>query len=394
MSPAAQAPIHGWKARLLVPLMALGCGIIVANLYYAQPIVALIGADLGMPPQIQSLVVTFGQLGYAAGLILLVPLGDIAENRRLITWTGFAAVAALLVTAFAPNAASLLAANFALGAALAAAQMIVPFAASLAPPAARGRVVGNVMAGLLGGILVARPLAAVLAGAFGWRAVFLISAVATLLVIVALRLVLPERRPDGRARYTALLASLPGLVATQPILRRRALYHAAMFATFAIFWTGVPLVLLREPFNLSQNEIALFALAGVLGVLAAPIAGRLADRGHTRSGTIAAMILGAGAMALAFAGERSIAALVIAGILVDLGVQANLVIGQREIYQLGDAIRSRVNAIYITTFFLGGAFGSAITSPILENFGWRALMVVATVPPLLALCAVLTERRR
>ncbi|MBB3999316.1 MFS transporter [Aureimonas pseudogalii] len=385
LEPPAQAAATAPISRAATILMAVAAGALAGNLYYAQPVVALIGDDLGLPPALESTIVTASQLGYAIGLVLLVPLGDVVENRRLMLGTMGAAILGLVALALAPTAAILFAATLGVGIASAAAQMIVPLAASFAPPETRGRVVGNIMTGLLGGILLARPLSSFLAGLVGWRGVFVLSAVLVAgLALAGLRL-FPRRMPAGRVGYGALIASLGRLFVREPVLRRRALYHAALFAAFGIFWTGAPIVLLHAPFSLSPQAVALFTLSGVLGVFAAPVAGRLADRGLSRIGTMGAISLVAGAMALAFLGAGSLAAFVVAGILLDLGVQANLVIGQREIFQLDESIRNRLNAVYMTTFFLGGALGSALTSPVLEWAGWRGVAAMGCAFPLAAL---------
>lgn len=370
---------------VLTILFAAASGALAANLYYAQPLVALIGADTGLPISAESSLVTLAQIGYAVGLVLLVPLGDVLENRRLILATMAANVVALAGLAFAPNLALLFTAMLAVGITSTAAQMIVPLAANLAPAEERGAVVGNVMSGLLLGILLARPLSSFLAEFVGWRGVFGLSAGVIAALGLAALMLLPERRPEGTRGYGALIASLGRLFVNQPVLRRRALYHAAMFAAFSLFWTATPILLLREPYGFSPGGVALFALAGVLGVFAAPVAGRLADRGHARVGTAVAIGIAVLAFVLALFGETSLAALVAAGILIDLGVQANLVLGQREIYQLDDTIRSRLNAVYMTTFFLGGALGSALTSPVLEAFGWQGVCLIGIAMPAAAL---------
>lgn len=372
-------------SRPAIVVMAVAAGALAANLYYAQPVVGLIAADLALPPGLASLVVTASQIGYAAGLALLVPLGDVAENRRLILLAVGAAVLALMALAFSASPLVLFAATFVVGVASTAAQMIVPLVARFAPPERRGQAVGEVMTGLLGGILLARPLSSFLGSLIGWRGVFLASATLILVLLAASWRVLPRYDPGHRQRYASLIASLGTLFAKEPVLRLRALTHAALFAAFAVFWTAVPILLRQPPFLLDEGEIALFTLSGVLGVLAAPVAGRLADRGHARAGTLAAVALVLGALVLALAGHRSVALLVVAGILLDLGVQANLVIGQREIFQLDNAIRNRLNAVYMTTFFLGGALGSALTSPILERGGFVWLMAVGVLFPAAAL---------
>lgn len=395
MSSTLSDPVPETLGRGATLAMAATAGALAANLYYAQPVVALIGQDLGMSPALESLVVTAAQIGYAAGLVLLVPLGDVVSNRRLILASLSACILGLVGLALAPATPWLFAAMLLVGLTSVGAQMIVPLAAHFAAPHERGRVVGNVMTGLLGGILLARPLSSFAAGFLGWRAIFWISAAALgLLGLVAARL-FPERRPAHRQSYAQLLRSLGTLFRTQPVLRRRALIHAMMFASFALFWTGAPLLLLGEPFHLSPQGVALFALSGVLGVVAAPLAGRLADRGHARIGTIGALALAALAMALAWAGAGSLAALVLAGILLDFGVQANLVIAQREIFLLDATIRNRLNAAFMATFFMGGALGSALTSPLMAAFGWHAVAGLTLLFPLLALAYfLLGERRR
>ncbi|MBB3949208.1 MFS transporter [Aureimonas jatrophae] len=394
MSPIVSEPAIVRLSHGAALAMAITSGLLAANLYYAQPVVALIGQDLGMPPALESLIVTAAQIGYALGLVLLVPLGDVVENRRLILASMGACILGLVGLALAPAAGWLFVATLLVGLTSVGAQMIVPLAAHFAAPSERGRIVGNIMTGLLGGILLARPLSSFVAGLVGWRAIFWISA-ALLLVLAAIgSRVFPERRPGHRQSYGALIASLAGLLRMQPVLRRRAIIHAALFASFALFWTGAPLLLLGEPFHLSPQAIAVFALSGALGVLAAPVAGRLADRGHTRAGTVGALLLAAAAMALALVASHSLAALVIAGILLDLGVQANLVIGQREIFLLDGTIRNRLNAVFMSTFFLGGALGSALTSPLIEAFGWHAVALLGALFPLAALAYFLFGERR
>ncbi|MEX6506681.1 MFS transporter [Jiella sp. M17.18] len=383
-APAGAADKHGLSTVMTV-LFAVACGALAANLYYAQPLVALIGADTGLSRSAESTVVTFTQIGYASGLVLLVPLGDVLENRKLILVTMAANVVALAGLALAPNLAALFALILVVGLTSCAAQMLVPLAANLAPDHERGKVVGNVMSGLLAGILFARPISSFLADYVGWRGVFGLSAGVITALIVAGLFVFPTRRPSGRQKYLSLIASLGRLFVKEPVLRRRGLYHAAMFAAFSLFWTGAPIILLRAPYNFTPSEVALFALAGVLGVFAAPVAGRLADRGHSRAGTTAALAVAVLAFVAALFGETSLVALVAAGILIDLGVQANLVFGQREIYQLDPAIRNRLNAVYMTTFFLGGALGSALTSPILEGYGWQAVCWLGIALPAAAL---------
>ncbi|TFF18731.1 MFS transporter [Jiella endophytica] len=366
---------------VLTFLFALSCGALAANLYYAQPLVSLMGSDLGLAVAAESSIVTVAQIGYAIGLIFLVPLGDLVENRKLILLTMGANVVALTGLALAPGLTLLFAGMLIVGITSCAAQMLVPLAANLAPEEERGAVVGNVMSGLLGGILLARPVSSFLADYLGWRGVFGLSA-ALIAVLAAVSLVLlPRREPGGERGYLALIRSLGRLFVNEPVLRRRGLYHAAMFAAFSLFWTAAPIILMRDPFDFSPSGVALFALAGVLGVFAAPVAGRLADRGFSRIGTVCAIAMVVAGFLVSTFGTTSLAALVFAAVVVDLGVQANLVFGQREIFRLAPDIRNRLNAVYMTTFFIGGALGSALASPVLEVGGWLGVCVLGMAMP-------------
>lgn len=386
-SAAARTP----RGRTL--LFAVACGIIVANLYYAQPLIGLIAPDVGVPPSLASLMVTLTQLGYGAGLILLVPLGDLVENRGLVVWTLLSASAALGLAAWAQSPYELLTAMLFVGVGSVTVQMLVPLAAHLAPAATRGRTVGNVMSGLLAGIMLARPVSSLVASAFGWRAVLGASAVLMLVLVPVLRILLPPRTPVVQQRYGALIASLMTLLRATPVLRRRALYQAALFAAFSLYWTAVPLLLSGPHFDWTQREIALFSFAGVAGVFSAPVAGRVADRGWTRGATAVALISVALAFAFAALGAQGSWRMLLAGgILLDLGVQANLVLGQRTIYALGSEVRSRLNALYMALFFGGGALGSALASVTLARGGWIAVCALGLGFTLIALLYYATER--
>ncbi|SEP99484.1 Predicted arabinose efflux permease, MFS family [Faunimonas pinastri] len=385
-------PDHAGLSRSLVTVMAVACGAIVANIYYAQPLVGLIAPSIRLDQNVASFVVTLTQLGYCVGLILLVPLGDLLENRKAIVVTLLAAVVALLAAMFAPSAGIFLAAALAIGITSVAVQMLVPLAAHMAPEETRGRVVGNVMGGLIAGILLARPVASLIADSFGWRAVFGFSAVVTILFTILLAAKLPRRQPAHELSYAGALRSLWGIFRDTPILRRRAAYQAAVFASFALFWTAAPLELAGPNFNMTQRGIALFALAGAAGAFAAPIGGRIADRGWSKPATALALLLVAASFLLARLGSSgSLAAMVIAGILLDSGVQANQVMGQREIYSLHPHLRSRLNAVYMAIVFLGGSLGSAVASVSYTHGGWGTVCWVGIAFPLAALAFYMTE---
>jgi predicted MFS family arabinose efflux permease len=371
----------------LVFFLAASCGIIVANIYYSQPLVGLIAPAIGIHKAAASLIVTLTQLGYAAGLLALVPLGDIVENRRLLTLTVAASIPALLIAGLADSGAQFLAASALIGLTSVAVQMLIPLAAHLAPDHQRGRIVGNVMSGLLLGILLARPIASLIADSFGWRMVFFLSAGVMAGLVLVMRVVLPTRQPSANHHYFELLRSLLALPINTPLLRRRAAYQAAAFGAFTLFWTAAPL-LLAHKFGFTQRGIAVFAFAGAAGALAAPIAGRLADRNHGRPGTVVALLAIIAAFVLAaWAGlaGHSFIALAVSGILLDAGVQANLVFSQRAIYALAPQLRSRLNGIFMAIFFAGGAAASALVSPVLTRFGWAGICAIGVLLPVLAL---------
>lgn len=377
-------------------LLATACGLIAANLYYGQPLAGIIGAELGLSAGATGLIVTLTQIGYGVGLLFVVPLGDLIENRKLVVSSVSMAVLSLVAAAFAPYAAPFLIAAFLVGVSSVAVQVIVPYAAHMAPHAVRGRVVGNVMSGLMAGIMLARPVSSLLSEVVSWRGVFLTSAAVMALLAVVLFRLLPVRVPEARLGYGALMASMGRLALHTPLLRRRAIYHAFMFAAFSLFWTTTPLYLSGPHFNLSQGEIALFALAGAAGTVAAPIAGRMADRGWTRAATLFALL----AVALSFAithlapegSHLALAILVVAAIVLDFGVTTNLVLGQRAIFTLGAEFRSRLNGIYMATFFMGGAIGSAVGGWAYAVGGWQAASWLGFALPVAALLYFLTEK--
>ncbi len=376
-------------------LLAMACGLIAANIYYAQPLVGPISAALQLSPRAAGLIATMAQVGYGVGLLLVVPLCDLVENRRLVFLILCVAVLALLSAAVSTSAAAFLAAAALIGLGSVAVQILVPYAAHLAPDASRGRVVGNVMSGLMLGIMLARPAASLVTEALSWRAVFVISSALMAGLAVVLRVALPRRQPAPGLSYGSLLASMARLVRHTPILRRRALYQACLFGAFSLFWTAVPLQLASR-YHLSQNGIALFALVGVTGAIAAPLAGRMADRGWSKPVTALAMSSVGAALLLGLLGSSAsgpgLLILAATAILLDFGVAANGVLGQRAIYALDAAARGRLNGLYMATFFGGGAIGSALGGWSYAEGGWPLTMATGLLLPVIALAYFLTEK--
>ncbi len=369
----------------MVLLFAFCCGAIVANIYYAQPIIELIAPDLGLSSSLASLIVSLTQVGYALGLFFLVPLGDLLENRRLMVITTLVAIASLLGAAWTQQPNVFLLVSLLIGFSSVSVQILIPLAAHLAPEESRGRVVGGIMGGLLLGILLARPVSSVVADLFGWRAMFIAAAVLMAAISVVLMLTMPKRQPAHSATYGQLLRSLGSLLRRQPVLRQRAFYQGCMFASFSLFWTAAPLELARHH-GLSQSQIAIFALVGAIGAVAAPISGRLADAGHTRIASLLAVLLAA----LSFVPTLihpaySVIGLAVTGVVLDFCVRMNMVLGQRAVYTMDAHSRSRLNALYMTSILFGGAFGSSIASAVYEHSGWLGVALVGSAFPLLAL---------
>lgn len=381
--------------RGLLFMLAASCGLIVANLYYAQTLVGPISAATGLSAAAAGLIVTLTQIGYVLGLLFIVPLSDIVENRRLTVAGLLVAAAALLAAASAPGGATLLSASLLIGAGSVVAQILVPYASYLASEEQRGRVVGNVMSGLLLGIMLARPAASLLSSVWGWRAVFALSAAIIILLAILLAILLPRRQPAPSVGYRRLIGSMAGLIRTTPLLRRRAIYQASLFGAFSLFWTVAPMWL-ADGFGMTQRGIALFALAGVGGAAAAPIAGRLADSGLTRPMTafaFAIAIVSLGAVFIVRDGSTTaLVLLYISAVTLDMAVSGNLVLGQRAIYSLGQEARGRLNGLFMSMFFIGGAAGSSLGGWAYAQGGWGLASGLGLLLPLLGLLYFLTER--
>jgi predicted MFS family arabinose efflux permease len=379
-------------------LLAIACGLVVANVYYSQPIVGPIAASLGMPATAAGLIVTLTQVGFGAGLLLIVPLGDLIENRRLVQALICLSAIGLLAAGLSTHPLPFLLGALTIGLGSVAVQVMVPYAAHLAPEAIRGRVVGNVMSGLMIGIMLARPASSFVTELTSWHIVFYLGAAIMLTLALVLGWAMPERVPEARLSYAGLLKSMGHLAVTTPILQRRAVYQFCMFGAFSVFWTTVPLLLASPLYNASQGYIALFALVGGAGAIAAPVAGRVADKGWTRPATAGAVALVALSWVVAWLGGQGSAVgvglLMAAAILLDFGMTASLTLGQRAIFILGAHHRSRLNGLFIAAFFCGGAVGSMAGGWAWATGGWPLTALIGLAFPLVALVFfVATERQ-
>ncbi|MGE0098101.1 MAG: MFS transporter [Hydrogenophaga sp.] len=367
----------------LTLLLATGAGLSVASLYYSQPMLGVLGADIGASDQAVGLVPTLTQLGYAAGILFTAPLGDRHDRRTLILVKVVLLVLALLAAAVSPTVAPLLAASLAMGVAATLAQDIVPAAATLAPEARRGGVVGTVMTGLLLGILLSRVVSGFTAEHLGWRALFLSAAIASAALGLALWRFLPHFRPTTQLAYGALLGSLRGLWRQHGSVRQAALAQASLAVGFSAVWSTLALWLHGAPFHLGSAAAGAFGLAGAVGALAAPVFGRLADR----RGAQRTSLLAAGLAAISFALMAPIpwlpqawqlAWLAVAIVGFDLGFQGALVSHQTIIYAADPAARSRLNALLFVAMFTGMGVGAALGSTLYAHAGWMGVTALAT----------------
>jgi predicted MFS family arabinose efflux permease len=383
----------------LVRLMAVTCAVTVANLYYAQPLLHAIGGALHVSAASASLLVTAAQLGYAAGLLLVVPIGDITRRRPLLTGLLAVDTLALVASAVAPGLQLLGALAVVIGVTSVVVQMLVPYAATLAPDAQRSRVIGTLMSGLLIGILLSRTFSGVIAAVAGWRVVYGAAAAAMALTTVALRLALPDHPRELAVGYRQQMRGVLAVARSEPVLRWRSVIGACGFAAFGCFWTTATFLLSGPQYNFSQLGIGLFALVGAAGAVTAAFGGRLLDSRRDLRWVIAGVPLALTLVSFGFIGlggahlgAWSLVLLIIGVLLMDACVQASHVINQSVIYDLLPEARSRLTTVYMTTYFIGGAAGSAAGSQAYAHGGWTAACATAAVFPVLGLLAWLAAR--
>jgi predicted MFS family arabinose efflux permease len=369
---AGDGPRTERLSRALVLLLAVAVGATVANMYYVQPLLNVIGRDLGASDTAAGLLVTCSQVGYVLGLALLVPLGDLRERSRLVSALLVGAGLALAACAAAPSYAVLAGALVVVGALSCVAQILVPLAATLAGDEERGQVVGIVMSGLLIGILGARIISGLVAAIGGWRLIFALAAGAMIALAVVLRRVLPRTPPEEPMTYADALGSVLALIADEPVLRQRMALAFFQMAGFSVLWTSVAFLLGGPPYHYAEAVIGLFGLAGVAGAMAAPVAGRLADRGRGRIALTAFLLATLAAWGLLDLGRTSLIALIAGIALLDLGIQGAQISNQTRIYALRPEARSRLTTAYMVTLFLGGVLGSLLSASVYGAAGWGA----------------------
>jgi predicted MFS family arabinose efflux permease len=350
--------------------LAIGCAITVANLYYSQPLLATMARSLEVPEDQLGIVSALTQSGYAAGLLLLVPLGDALERRRLLLTMLGIVTTMLVAVAVSPGIVWLAIASLLLGAATVVPQMLVPFAAGLAGLAERGWVVGRVMSGLLIGLLAARTVSGFVSARFGWRVVYGMAAGLTVLLAGVYAQILPVSYPAQQLSYGQLLRSFGRLLAAQPALRQSCLFGATAFGAFSVFWTTLAFHLARPPFEFGSAAVGLFGLAGIAGALAAPLAGRVADRRGPMPLIGIGLTLTLLSFGLFYGFGQHLLGLVAGVLLLDFGVQSAHISNQARIYSLPAEMHNRLNSVYMVAFFVGGAAGSALGTYGWTRWGW------------------------
>lgn len=342
-------------------LFACSCGIIVANLWYATPILTDISSSLSVSIKDVAIIATITQFGYLLGLLFLVPLLDILENKKLIIFIMVLNSIFLFLIGVSKSFTNFLILSFFIGFFSSNVQMIVPFGASMSPAQKRGASIGVIVSGLLFGIMLARPLSSFLAEIIGWHGIFVISGILILFLSILFWFVVPFKVPKDKINYGKLIYSMFILFKTTLILRQRGYYHLLAFAVFCLFWVAAPLTLIKT-FNFNNHQVALFALIGIAGAIAAPIAGKIADKGKTKWATkVALLSISFSILLAAFPIENRYLAfswLAICGIILDFGVSLNLVVSQQIIYSISDEMRTRLNSIFMVMFFAGGSIGS------------------------------------
>ena len=348
-------PNHELSPALIV-LMSIATGLAVASNYYAQPLLDTIARNFSLSASSAGFIVTAAQLGYAAGLLFLVPLGDMFERRRLIVSMTLLAAGGMLITASSQSLAMMILGTALTGLFSVVAQILVPLAATLASPDKRGKVVGTIMSGLLLGILLARTVAGLMA-----------------LMALALWRGLPQMKSETHLNYPQLLGSVFSMFISNKILRTRALLGCLTFANFSILWTSMAFLLAAPPFNYSDGVIGLFGLAGAAGALGARPAGGFADKGKSHHTTTFGLLLLLLSWLAIWFGHTSVLALIIGILVLDLTVQGVHITNQTVIYRIHPDARNRLTAGYMTSYFIGGAAGSLISASAWQHGGWAGV---------------------
>jgi predicted MFS family arabinose efflux permease len=378
--------------RSLIVLMAVACGLSAANLYYSQPLLADIARQFNSSIREIGFIPMFTQIGYALGMLLFVPLGDMVERRRLILLMLGAVACALCLAALSPNLVWLIASSLLIGVTTIVPQLLVPFAAQMARPSERGRVVGSVMSGLLIGILLARTVSGFIGAQLGWRAMYWMAAALMVLLTILLAMLLPRSEPTFTGSYKELMRSLIELIKEEPSLREAAIIGAMLFAAFSAFWTTLVFLLEQPPFYYGSQAAGLFGLVGAAGALGASLAGQIVDRRSPKRILGLAILITIASFIIFWLLGQSLFGLIVGVVLMDLGVQGGNVSNQTRIYSLSSNAHNRLNTVYMVTYFVGGAAGSSLGAWSWSVARWGGVCLTGLIFLVLALLIYLKAR--
>lgn len=375
-------------------IMAAASGITVANLYYIQPLLAEIAKTFNVTQVSVGFVAMLTQVGYALGMLFLLPLADIREKKRLIIFMLICSSGSLLLMFFSFNIMLISVSSFAIGFTSVVPQLIVPLAAQLAEPKERGKIIGTVMSGLLIGILISRTFSGLVGEYLGWRIVYLIASAMMLLLAVFLRKSIPVCPPTSKLEYKELFKSMSGLVKSLPVLREASLNGAMMFAAFSAFWTSLVFLLQSSRYHMGADAAGLFGLVGITGALAAPVVGRIADKRSPRFTVGVGMVIVTAAYLCFLMFGFRIWGLIIGVILLDLGVQSCQISNQARIHALSDQARNRINTVFMVSYFIGGALGSFLGSYSYAHFSWKGVCIFGLLTQMIAAAGYVTTRSK
>ena len=374
--------------------MSVCTGLIVANIYYIQPLIELVAKEFNIPDNVAGSAAYFTQAGYATGLLLLVPLGDMMEKRKQILWVTLVAVLSLIGVAIAPAFWIMQSACFLLGLSSIVPQLILPLAANLSDPEQRGKVIGTIMSGLLIGILLSRTLSGAIGEWLGWRSMFWIAAVICLVIIAVIYKRFPKNHSSFSGHYGTLMHSLLSLIKTQPLLREATAISMCSFAVFGSFWTTMVLLFSNAPHHFSSDQVGLFGLAGAAGALAAPLVGSMGDKGNLRRTISTGLGILLFSLSLLYFSRYYVFGFVVGTILLDIGLQAIHISNQTRVYALIPEARNRLNTVYMSCSFAATATGTAIGLSLWKHYNWGGVIVGNIVLVVIAIFILLFSAKR
>jgi len=393
MNNTAPANENAGINKLTLWVMTVATGLVVANIYYSQPLLDDIAHTYHISNGEAGNIAMLTQIGYAMGMLLLVPLGDMLKRKKLIMVDFALIILSLLLAAFAPTFPVMMIASFLIGFTSIIPQLVIPMAAHLSKPNERGKTVGFVMSGLLIGILLSRTISGFVGARFGWHTMFMVAAGLMLILWIIIYFLFPEIEPQYKGNYKSLMLSLITLIRKEPLLRLASLRGALCYACFGAFWTTLVFLLGQPQFNMGSEEAGLFGLVGAFGALGAVFMGRISDRTNPYTVTIFSILLVIVSYIVFSISEKSLAGLIIGVILLDLGVQATHISNQTTIFSLSAEARNRLNTVYMVTYFLGGAMGTFLASRAWNKWHWFGVTIIGLVLSVAALLVHFSYRK-